>query len=411
MHCAATGLVLHTGKPKWSQADGEKMKSAWMQRFNTTFHWALTGAALALLSCSSASPGFGGNGSSGSQTRGTSSGSASGSASGDTSSGSGSGTTDVSASGSGSGGSGGGSGTSRSGSGSGSSSGNSSGSSSGGSAGSSSGSGPSGNGCGQTLPALSDYSKNGPFTATPANGSTGPGNAYTVVAPTTLGKLNGAPFKHPIITWGNGITTTPSYYPSWFSLMASNGFVVIASNSSSVTPQNMTDGLDWMVQQNSASGPYQGVLDTKCLFTVGYSLGGGGAVTTGSHADVVATIGIHPAAFAGNPGLKGPLLLFTAETDTVCVPATSVHPAFAGSPVQSFYADLSKAGDPSNTGHIIPVTNPGLEQPGTMAWLRLWAYGDQGGKAPFWGSSATLCQAPWTCESKQKGGTAQMSGF
>jgi hypothetical protein len=393
------------------------MKSAWTHGVGTTFEWALIGAALGLLSCGqSSTPGFGGNTPSGPGTGGTSSGSASsGSGSSATSSGSGSGTDTTVSSGSSSGSSGGGSGTARSGSGSGSSSGSSSGSgsgsSSGSSAGSSSGSGPSGNGCGQTLPALSDYSKNGPFTATPANSSTGPGNAYTVVAPTTLGKLNGAPFKHPIITWGNGVTTTPSYYPSWFSLMASNGFVVIASNSSSVTPQNMTDGLDWMVQQNSASGPYQGVLDTKCLFTVGYSLGGGGAVTTGSHADVVATIGIHPAAFAGNPGLKGPLLLFTAETDTVCVPATSVHPAFAGSPVQSFYADLSKAGDPSNTGHIIPVTNPGLEQPGTMAWLRLWAYGDQGGKAPFWGSSASLCTAPWTCESKQKGGTAQMSGF
>ena len=56
-----------------------------------------------------------------------------------------------------------------------------------------------------------------------------------------LGTLDGKPFKHPIITWGNGITTTPSYYTAWFNLMASNGFVVIASNSSSVTVQNMTD--------------------------------------------------------------------------------------------------------------------------------------------------------------------------
>jgi hypothetical protein len=231
-----------------------------------------------------------------------------------------------------------------------------------------------------------------------------------VVAPTTLGKLNGSPFKHPIITWGNGITTTPATYPQWFSLMASNGFVVIASNSSSVTPQMMSDGLDWMVQQNAASGPYQGVLDTKCLFTVGYSLGGGGAIATGSHADVVATIGIHPAGGSG-AALKGPLLLFTSETDTVCVAATFVHPVFASSTVQSFYADLSKAGDPNNTGHIIPVISPGLELSSTMAWLRLWAYADAGGKAPFWGSSASLCTAPWTCESKQKGGTAQMSGF
>jgi hypothetical protein len=250
----------------------------------------------------------------------------------------------------------------------------------------------------------------GPFTAAPTNSSTGPGNAYTVIQPATLGKLNGAPFKHPIITWGNGITTTPATYPTWFSLMVSHGFVVIAANSSTVTPQNMTDGLDWMVQQNSASGPYQGVLDTKCLFTVGYSLGGGGSVASGSHADVVATIGIHPA--GGSPlGLKGPLLLFTSETDTVCVATTFVMPVFTASPVQSFFAELSKAGDTSNIGHILPVISPGLELSGTMAWLRLWAYADQGAKKYFWGSSASLCTAPWTCQSKEKGGTATMSGF
>jgi hypothetical protein len=251
----------------------------------------------------------------------------------------------------------------------------------------------------------------GPFAvATASNTMTGPGGAYTVVQPATLGKLNGSPFKHPIITWGNGITTTPAYYPQWFNLMASNGFVVIAANTSTVTAQNMTDGLDWMVQQNSMSGPYQGTLDTKCLFTVGYSLGGQGSVTAGAHADVVATIGIHPAGGLG-AGLHGPLLLFTSETDTVCVATTFVLPIFQGAHVQSFYAELSKAGDPNNTGHIIPVLSPGLELSGTMAWLRLWAYGDQGGKKPFWGSSASLCTAPWTCQSKQAGGQAQMSGF
>jgi len=34
-------------------------------------------------------------------------------------------------------------------------------------------------------------------------------------------------------------------------------------NSTSVTAQNMTDGLDWMIQQNSMSGPYQGKLDNE----------------------------------------------------------------------------------------------------------------------------------------------------
>ena len=65
-------------------------------------------------------------------------------------------------------------------------------------------------GCGETLPALTDYTQNGPF-ATTTIANTGPDGGYTAVQPTTLGQ-NG--FKHPVATWGNGITTTPSIYPT-----------------------------------------------------------------------------------------------------------------------------------------------------------------------------------------------------
>src|SRR5262249_44582725 len=157
------------------------------------------------------------------------------------------------------------------------------------------------------LPPIDDYSKMGPYATMTMDGS-GPDGMYTVVRPTTLGQ-NG--FKHPIAMWGNGITTTPSYYPTMLSSIASMGIVVIASDSTSVTPQNMTDGLDWMIKQNTESGPYQGKLNTTCLVSIGYSLGGGGAVTAGSHANVVTTVSFH--GVTGNSAaLKTPLLLFTS---------------------------------------------------------------------------------------------------
>jgi hypothetical protein len=263
--------------------------------------------------------------------------------------------------------------------------------------------------CAETLPPISDYSKNGPFATTTVN-NTGPSGMYTAVQPTMLGQ-NG--FKHPIATWGNGITTTPTYYPTLLSLIASNGFVVIASNSSSVTAQNLSDGLDWMIQQNGMSGPYQGMLDTKCLVTIGYSLGGGAAVTSGNHADVVTTVSFH--GVTGNSAaLKAPLLLFTSTTDTFVTPSGFVTPTFNASVVQTFYATLTAAGDPSNLGHLLPVSILDPSDPEyapAIAWLRLWVYGDQGGHSYFYGADATLCKAPWTCQSKMPGATAQMSGF
>jgi hypothetical protein len=300
---------------------------------------------------------------------------------------------------------GGSSGASGSGSGVGSSSNGSSGGSDGGSSGAGSG-GKGTMGCGQTLPAITDYTQNGPFTATTVD-NTGPDGGYTVVQPMMLGQ-NG--FKHPVATWGNGITTTPSLYPTLLNRIASNGIVVVASNSSSVTTDDMTGGLDWMIQQNTASGPYQGMLDTSCLIAIGYSLGGGAAVGAGAHANIVTTVSFH--GVTGNSaGLKTPLLLFTSTTDTFVTASGFVTPTYNASVVQTFYATLTDAGDPNNSGHLLPVSPTDPEYAPALAWLRLWVYGDQGGRSFFYGSGATLCQSPWTCQSKEPGGASQMSGF
>jgi len=225
---------------------------------------------------------------------------------------------------------------------------------------------------------------------------------YTIVTPSNLGQDG---FKHPVATWGNGITTNPTFYPGLLGAVASHGFVVIASNSSSVTTQLMTAGLDWMVAQNDAAGEYQGKLNPTCLVAIGYSLGGGGAVGAGAHANIVATVSMHGVAGASG-ALHSPLLLLTAETDTVCTPAAMVTPTFQQSSVQTFYGTISSAADSGNQGHLIPVdgglsliTSPTLnmaERAALIAWLRLWVYGDQGAKKYFYPDDCVLCQSPWT---------------
>ena len=207
-------------------------------------------------------------------------------------------------------------------------------------------------GCGETLPPVSDYSKNGPFTATTVD-NTGPDGGYTVVQPTTLGQ-NG--FKHPVATWGNGITTTPSYYPTLLNRIASNGIVVIASNSSTVTADDMTGGLDWMIQQNAASGPYQGKLDTSCLVAIGYSLGGMGAVGAGAHANIVTTVSFH-GLHGGIPGPQDSAAPLHEHDGHFRHPLGFVTPTYNASAVQTFYATLTDAGDPSDLGHLL-VSRP-----------------------------------------------------
>ena len=198
--------------------------------------------------------------------------------------------------------------------------------------------------------------------------------------------------------------------PALLNLIASNGIVVIASNSTSVTSADMTGGLDWMLQQNTASGPYQGKLDTSCLIAIGYSLGGAGAVGAGAHPNIVTTVSFH--GVTGNSAaLKTPLLLVTSTTDTFVTASGFVTPTYNASVVQTFYATLTDAGDPSDLGHLLPVSSTDPKYAPAMAWLRLWVYGDQGGRDYFYGSSAKLCESPWTCQSKEPGGVSQMSGF
>jgi hypothetical protein len=251
-------------------------------------------------------------------------------------------------------------------------------------------------------PAITDYGVMGPFQTVTADGS-GPDGMYTMIRPTNVGD-NG--FRHPIATWGNGITTTPSLYPVLLSTIASHGFVIIASDNSNVTPELMTTGLDWLIKQNEPGGMFEGKLDVKRAVTIGYSLGGGAAVNSGNHPAVVATVSFH-----GLPGasgsLHGPLLLFTTPADGFVTKDDYVKPCYdASSTVPTIMATLSipgytpgpNGGTASNSdfnGHLYPLNDAGDERAPAIAWLRLWVYGDDGAKKYFYGSDCVLCKDPW----------------
>ena len=224
----------------------------------------------------------------------------------------------------------------------------------------------------------------GPFRAQTIN-NTGPDRMYTMVRPATLGE-NG--FKHPILTWGNGITTTPATYPILLSTIASHGIVVIASNSAAVTSQLMTAGLDWLIKQNDdPSSELSGKLDTSRAVSMGYSLGGGAAVGVGGHPNVVTTIAMHPAPGFGK--LNGPILLFSGTADTICSPALFVQPIYTGATVPKFYANLMGA------THLEPVLTGGRELAASIAWLRLHLYDDDGARDYFYGANCKLCSGEW----------------
>lgn len=239
--------------------------------------------------------------------------------------------------------------------------------------------------------AISDYGAKGPFETRQVSG-TGPSNQYTMFRPATLG-MGG--FMHPPVTWGNGVTTTPDLYVPLLSTVASHGFVVIASNSTGVTAQDVRQGLEWLIMQNDVAGDFQGKLAVKCAGAIGYSMGGGAAVTAAAHPNVIATVSMHGLQGAANQ-LNGPLLLMTSTNDGFVTKEGFVQPTYAGSSkVPTIMATENVPGTPDFAGHLLPLGDSGNERAPLIAWLRLFIYGDQGTKDWFYGADCKLCKAPW----------------
>lgn len=260
----------------------------------------------------------------------------------------------------------------------------------GGNGGTAGGGGSSGSGGGgSTLPAVTDYTKSGPF-ATTVDMKVGPGNGYTVYRPSKLGD-NG--FKHSPIIFGPGIGQSVTVHATMLTNFASHGFVVVGTPVLNGGPGDagnlklMQDGLDWILAQNDAAGSvYQGKLDVNRAISMGYSVGGTSAVQLGGHKAVATTVSIH--GHTAMSAMHGPLLQTTGTKDTVGMPLQ--QQTFSTSQVQTFLATLTGA----DHGYI-QNAGGGNERPAILAWLRFWINDDQGAKHYFYGTDCVLCMAPW----------------
>jgi hypothetical protein len=265
---------------------------------------------------------------------------------------------------------------------------------------------------GSKLPPVSDYAAPGPFADAKMFTNTGPSGNYTLFRPdASLGKDG---FKHPIVTWGNGIMTTPDMYEETLTLIATHGFVIIAVNDTQAEEPALTAGLEWLIEQNE-SGEMQGKLDTSVEAAIGYSWGGGAAIDTSYRPNIKCTVSLHgmpPRKTDAFDTMHAPLLLFTSTGDSFVTADQYVTPNYEKSQVQTFYATL----DDDTAGHLyVADENPanlvcsggaalGLgscrgapeEHAPVIAWLRLWVYGDHDAERFFYGDDCTLCASPWT---------------
>jgi|GEM_PF-4846629 len=238
-------------------------------------------------------------------------------------------------------------------------------------------------------PNVTDYSVNGPF-ATTIQANVGPENNYTIIRPVTLG-ANG--FRHPPIIYGHGINSQVSTFTTFLSSVASHGFVIIARNVLTGGPNNagntsaMNNGLNWILAQDTTPGSiYFGKLATDRAAAMGYSVGGTAAVDIGNHPALQTVVSIH--GHISSVILNGTLLQTSGTLDNVGLPMQQT--TYGNSKVQTFLGTVTGA----NHGYI-QSNNGGVQRAAIIAWLRLWLYNDQGGRAYFYGPTCTLCAPVW----------------
>lgn len=122
------------------------------------------------------------------------------------------------------------------------------------------------------------YQAAGPWAVSTATVTDSSGRAiYQLYYPTDLGRGG---VRHPIISWGNGSLATPADYPGVLNHLASWGFAVVASTSSTTGKgTEILAGAQYLVAQASApTSVFFGKLDSAHVGAAGHSQGSGGTI-------------------------------------------------------------------------------------------------------------------------------------
>lgn len=219
--------------------------------------------------------------------------------------------------------------------------------------------------------------------------------------------LDSSGFCHPILVWANGRGDNPEQnpprcfvdpatntwcgtYPGLMNQLASHGFVVIASLSTTTSrgePLPTITGLDWLLEQaEDPESPYFHRLDTTRIGALGHSEGGASTSMAAAdpRIDSIATI----CGSRALTGLHGPALFTCGGLDTV-VSCDSVANTFNSVTDQPAMFMNNLAAD-----HGSWLGQNGPQGPtffALTAWFRVHLMDDAANRSFFYGPDCALC--------------------
>lgn len=129
--------------------------------------------------------------------------------------------------------------------------------------------------------------------------------------------------EYPLITWGNGTFTNPTYYTDLLSHVASYGFIIVASyDSNQGTGELMVNAADYMIAENSnPNSMFYNKVDVENIAAMGHSQGACGAVNAtvaASYIDTVIPMSLVSLATLSTLGVTCDVTKITVPTFLTC---------------------------------------------------------------------------------------------
>jgi hypothetical protein len=230
-----------------------------------------------------------------------------------------------------------------------------------------------------------DYRADGPYqTASEDVNLGGTLGSYTIFYPTQMS--DGC---HPVVGWGNGTGVTGSGVYAHFSEHAASwGVITIAAHNSNAGSQPfIAGGIDYMLEQNAASGSkFFGKLNQRAG-SAGHSQGGFAALTAASHPNIKAIVNVQG---GGRAPASAAMICLTGVEDFVRSQCTS---SFNSAQGPAFLADHTSA-DHINTPTLLGASTPAGKEYIRMytSWFRCFLGDDQAACALYRGSAPPVCQ-------------------
>lgn len=214
-------------------------------------------------------------------------------------------------------------------------------------------------------------------------------------------------YCHPILVWANGHGDNPEQnpplcvvdsgankwcgtYPVLINQLASHGFVVVASLSSTTSkgdPLPTIVGLNWLLEQaEDSTSPYYHHLDTAHIGALGHSEGGLSTCKAAADPRIVAIGTVSGTSTL--TALHGPALFICGGQDTVvsCDSVTATYNTVKDQPAMMM--------DNLSADHGGWEYQNGAKGPDIFAltaWFRVHLMGDTANRKYFYGASCTLC--------------------